>query len=168
MVEHLDGAEPGSEKLLTLLRIQTEIAQLGPDLDGVISLVARRAQSLTGATGAAVELVEGDQMVYRAATGTAAPQLGLSLDRTGSLSGLCVAQGIALCCDDAELDPRVDRDACRRVGLRSMIVVPLLHGGIAVGALKVLSPVPAAFTDSHAELLALMADLIAAAMHHAR
>lgn len=168
MVERLDGPAPEPDRLLAIIRIQTEIAQLGPDLDRVMALVARRAQSLTGGTGAAVELVEGDRMVYRAATGTASSQLGLALGRAGSLSGLAVDQGIALCCDDAETDPRVDLDACRRVGLRSMIVVPLLHDGGAVGVLKVLSAAPNAFTDSHVELLGLMADLIAATMHHAR
>lgn len=168
MVERLEGAEPGPDKLLTIIRIQTEIAQLGPDLEQVMTLVARRAQSLTGATGAAVELVEGARMVYRAATGTASPQLGLGLERDGSLSGLCVDQGIPLVCDDAETDPRVDREACRRVGLRSMIVVPLFHAGRAIGVLKVLSAAPDGFTDGHVELLGLMAELIAAAMHHAR
>ena len=168
MVERLEGAEPGPDKLLTIIRIQTEVAQVGPDLEQVMNLVARRAQSLTGATGAAVELVEGSRMVYHAATGTASAQLGMGLERAGSLSGLCVDQGIALTCDDAETDPRVDREACRRVGLRSMIVVPLLHEGRALGVLKVLSAAPDAFNDSQVELLGLMAELIAAAMHHAR
>lgn len=167
MVERLDGPSPDAEQLLAVIGIQTEIAQLGRDLDGVMTLVARRAQALTGATGAAVELAEGDAMVYRAATGIAAPQLGLRIARDGSLSGLCVREGIPLACDDSERDPRVDRESCRKVGLRSMIVVPLGHHGEVVGVLKVLSPVPNAFTDSQIALLGLMADLIAAAMYHA-
>src|SRR5262249_49358422 len=62
---------------------------------------------------------------------------------------------------------RVDREACRKVGLRSMIVVPLIHHGDAVGALKVFSPALAAFGDREIQLLGLMSELIAAAMYHA-
>ena len=53
--------------------------------------------------------------------------LGLRLARKGSLSGLCVQTGDILRCEDSEIDPRVDREACRRVGLRSMVVTPLKH-----------------------------------------
>jgi len=42
-------------------------------------------------------------------------------------------------CDDTESDPRVNREACRKIGLRSMVVVPLYHNGGPVGVLKVLS-----------------------------
>lgn len=74
--------------------------------------------------------------------------------------GLCVQQGELLHCSDSETGPRVDRDACRRVGLRSMLVMPLTHVGTTIGVLKVMSP-----ADSGT--LRLMADLIAAAMFHA-
>jgi diguanylate cyclase len=106
-------------------------------------------------------------MVYRAVSGTAHGQLGLRLSRKSSLSGLCVATGSTLRCDDAESDPRVDREACRKVGLRSMIVVPLIHHEQPVGALKVLSPVASAFCDGDIKVLTLMSDLIAASMFYA-
>lgn len=153
--------------LLEVIRTQTDIAKLGLDLGGVMSLVAERAQSLTGANGAAIELAEGDEMIYRATSGVAGGQLGLRLKRDGSLSGLCVRQGQILCCDDSETDHRVDREACRRVGLRSMIVVPLKHGDETVGVLKVMAFKPSAFAEDDRRTLALMAELIAAAMFHA-
>ncbi len=132
-----------------------------------MSLVADRSQALTGAHGAVIELAEGDAMVYRASSGIAAPQLGLRLQRQSSLSGLCVEQGQALRCDDSESDPRVDREACRRVGLRSMIVAPLKHQDTVVGALKVVSRDARAFTDVDQRILGLMCDLVAASMFHA-
>jgi signal transduction histidine kinase len=61
----------------------------------------------------------------------------------------------------------VDREACRKVGLRSMIVVPLHHNGRAVGVLKVLSTGPSAFAERDARALQLMAGLIGAAMSNA-
>jgi diguanylate cyclase (GGDEF)-like protein len=159
--------DPTPAQLLEIIRTQTEIAKLGLDLGGVMALVAERAQHLTNAAGAVVELASGEEMVYSAATGIAEKQLGLRLNRSTSLSGLCVATGSALRCDDCETDSRVDRDACRRVGLRSMIVVPLVHNGAAVGVLKVLSTVPASFGDRDRRVLELMSELIGAAMFHA-
>jgi diguanylate cyclase (GGDEF)-like protein len=153
--------------LLEVIKTQTEIARLGVDLGSVMQLVCQRASSLIAAGGAVVELAEGEEMVYRAAAGFAGSQLGLRLRRDGSLSGLCVAQEKILQCDDSELDDRVDRAACRKVGLRSMLVVPLRHDEQTVGVLKVMSAKVAAFTEQDVQLLGLMSELIGAAMYHA-
>jgi hypothetical protein len=103
--------EPTPAQLLAIIRSRTEIAKPGLDLQGVMQMVARDAQALTGASGAVVELAEGDEMVYRAVSGIASSQLGLRLRRDHSLSGLTVQMGTPLRCDDCEVDPRVDRDA---------------------------------------------------------
>lgn len=167
MTPHPPPSPPTPQQLLAVIRTQTEIAKLGLDLQGVMQVVARDAQSLTGASGAVVELAEGDEMVYRAVSGIAASQLGLRLRRDQSLSGLTVQLGTPLRCDDCETDPRVDLQACRRVGLRSMVVVPLTHDDAAVGVLKVLGASPHAFGEQTVALLQLMSELIGAAMFHA-
>lgn len=152
--------------LLEIIRIQTEIVKLGHDLGMVMSFVAEQLGGLTGAAGAIVELAEGGDMVYRTATGIAAQQLGLRLPRQGSLSGLCVDQGQVLHCQDSETDGRVDREACRRVGLRSMVVAPLRHQDTVVGALKIVSPQPEFFTGEQTVILQLMSELVAASMFY--
>ncbi len=153
--------------LLEIIRAQSDIAKLGLDLGGVMAFVAQRSERLTRAQGAAVELAEGDDMVYRAASGSVANLLGLRLARQTSLSGLCVSSGEILRCDDSESDARVDREACRRAGLRSMIVTPLRHLETTVGVLKVMAPQVNAFNDADVQTLSLMSELIAAAMFHA-
>lgn len=153
--------------LLEIIRIQTEIAKAGLDLGDVMDLVCQKSQYLTRASGGIVELVEDGQMVYRAASGIAKPQLGLRLNKAESLSGLCVEKRQILSCKDSDIDDRVDRDACRRVGLRSMIVVPLNHNDATIGVLKVVSSQVDAFTDADIEVLGLMSELIAAAMFFA-
>jgi diguanylate cyclase (GGDEF)-like protein len=157
--------ELSAEGLLDIIDVQTEIVKLGPDFSGIINLVARQAQEITGASGAIVELAEDDDMVYRAATGIASGQLGLRLKRESSLSGLCIATGEVLHCQDSDTDERVDREACRRVGLRSMIVAPLLFHEAAVGALKVASSVPRFFTQDHLCTLKLISELYHRATH---
>lgn len=73
-----------------IIGVQTEIAEARLELDEVMNLVATRAQELTKADGAAVELADGAEMVYRAATGLAASHVGVRIQAAGSLSGLCV------------------------------------------------------------------------------
>ena len=156
-----------TQRLVAVIKTQTEIAKLGLDLGAVMSYVTQRVLQLTPATGAVIELAEGDELVYRATSGAAESHLGLRLLRANSLSGLCIAEGQPLTCDDADLDPRVDREACRLIGLRSMIVVPLRHGAQVVGVLKVYSSAPNNFDDADQEVLSLVSDLVASAMFNA-
>ncbi|HYG77263.1 MAG TPA: sensor domain-containing diguanylate cyclase [Planctomycetota bacterium] len=158
---------PSAQRLLQIIHTQTEIVKSDLDLTKVMDLVAQRAPELTGGSGGVVELAEGAQMVYRATTGTATNYLGLRIQREGSLSGLCVATGKPLVCHDTETDPRVDLQACRKVGARSMVVAPLLYKNKPVGVLKVLSPLPNAFKQEDITTLELMSELVAASMTHA-
>ncbi|MDM1764677.1 MULTISPECIES: sensor domain-containing diguanylate cyclase [unclassified Acinetobacter] len=159
--------QPTQKQLLAVIQTQTAIAKLGLDLNAVMTLVAEQAQLITHAKGAVVELAEDGEMVYRAVSGGAAHLLGLRLGQQNSLSGLCVEQNKILYCEDSEVDARVDQMACRKVGLRSMAVVPLIHCGDAIGVLKIYSEKIAAFKEGDLQLLTLMSELIAAAMYHA-
>jgi diguanylate cyclase (GGDEF)-like protein len=143
-----------------LLRTQTAIALSDPGLDDVMATVVEQALELTHADGAVVEVPEGDELVYRAVAGAAAPFAGLRLPLAGSLSGLCLAQIEPLVVVDAERDPRVNADACHRVGARSLVVVPLVHAGEAAGVLKVYSAKRAAVGDDEARVLALLGNVI--------
>jgi len=147
-----------------LVAAQQEVAQAARNLDAVLDIVTRRAQELAGADAAIVEMAEGEDMVYRAASGSASAHVGLRLARAASLSGRCVAEGRLLSCEDSEVDPQVDREACRRVGVRSMVVVPLQFLGRTVGVLKVCSPRRAAFADDLFSPLEMMVNLIVAAL----
>lgn len=158
---------PSEQDLLNIIAIQTEIAQLGRNLGEVMQLVADRALGLVPAEGTAIELAEGDDMVYRATAGCAKNHLGLRLKIASSLSGTSVQRGEILRCDDAETDPHADREACRRIGIRSMIVMPLRHRDTTVGVLKAMASTPARFSDNDTKLLALLSELVAAAMYHA-
>jgi PAS domain S-box-containing protein len=152
------------ERLAAVIATQHAVATAPRDLATVMNTLVERTRELTGADGAVIELAEGEWMVYRAASGTAAAHVGVRVPIASSLSGQCVREERLLHCDDSETDPRVDRDACRRVGVRSMIVVPLRHAGQIVGVLKVLSRREAAFGSEVADMLELMSGLLAAAM----
>jgi signal transduction histidine kinase/CheY-like chemotaxis protein len=136
----------GMNGFAALLGTQQAVALAGADVDAVMRAVVDGAlKVMPQADGAVIEMREADEMVYRAASGTSAGKEGLRLKLATSLSGRCVLLGEPLSCEDSEVDDRVDREACRKIGVRSMIVVPLPHRGDTVGAFKLYSAVPKAF-----------------------
>jgi len=158
---------PTVDALLRVIDVHGEIAELGLDLGGVMNFVVRKVIELTDADGAAIELVTDDAMVYRAVAGIASNQLGARVSLNGSLSGACLRLGHTLVCDDSETDLRVDREACRRVGLRSMVVVPLMHEGLHVGVLKAMSRQPDRFGPAQSEVLDLLTRVVGTSMYWA-
>jgi len=133
-------------------------------LDEVLQLVAERAQTITGADGIAIALAEGDEIICRASAGTMAPDRGIRLDSKAGFSGACFRTGRIVRCDDTEKDPRVNLEACRRLGTRSMVAVPLLGQDSVVGLLEAFSTEPFGFSDSDVRSLNLLAELILAAL----
>jgi N-acetylmuramoyl-L-alanine amidase/putative methionine-R-sulfoxide reductase with GAF domain len=133
-------------------------------LDEVLQLVAERAQAITGADGIAIALAEGDEIVCRASVGEMSPDRGMQLDSKAGFSGACFRTGRIVRCDDSEQDPRVNVEACRRLGTRSMVAVPLLGQQNVVGLLEAFSTQPYGFTDSDVRSLNLLAELILAAL----
>jgi diguanylate cyclase (GGDEF)-like protein len=162
---HLQRAE--AERLAQIVTIQRDIAGHALNLQSAMQTIAERTQTLTRAEGSIVEMLEKNEMVYRAASGKGAPHIGLRLKAQGSLSGLCVQENAIMKCDDSETDERVDRDACRKVGLRSMVVVPLRYNGKAVGVLKVMSSRIHAFDNDDIATLELIAGLLSATLSDA-
>ena len=79
--------------LMEIIRLQTEIAKLGLDLSGVVNAVVDRIPTITNAEGAIVEYAEGDEMVYRGASGITRPLLGTRVKREACLSGIVCARG---------------------------------------------------------------------------
>jgi TonB family protein len=131
-------------------------------LSDELSVIAQRAQAFTNASGTAIALSEGnaDEIVCRARSGSAAPEVGAVLRVEGSFTGLCIQTGKELRCDDAETDTRVDTAAIRALGIRSMVVTPIRDELKVVGVLACFAPTAHAFTITHVAVLKTMADQI--------
>lgn len=139
------------ERFSGLIAIQQAIATKGGGLPAALEAIVNERSVMPQANGVVIELRDGDQLYYAAASGSSAAMIGLRLPLNSSLSGMSILTGQPLQCDDSETDSRVNRAACRRVGLRSMIVVPIPHQGQTVGVLKYHAPGVAAF--SHEDML---------------
>jgi PAS domain S-box-containing protein len=156
-----------NDRMARVVGAQTAIAAGSGALVSTMELVAEQAAAIVGAAGAVVELPDGDDMVYRAVAGSAAPHLGVRVPIAGSLSGMALSTGATLHCTDSETDTRVDRDACRRLGVRSMICVPLHHDD-TVGVLKVFSDAAHGFGERDERALELLGGLAGSTVHRAQ
>jgi len=126
-------------------------------LEIVLNEIVEQACLATGATGAAIVLQRDGEMVCRASSGATAPELGARLDRASGISGECVKTRKTQRCDDVVEDPRVDLEASKRLGVRSVIVMPLLRGAEMVGVVELFSFRPNAFGERDERTLEALA-----------
>jgi GAF domain-containing protein len=134
--------------------------EMGP----AIHVIAERAQDLTRATGAAIALKKGAEMVCRARTGRTAPDLGVRLQIDSGVSAQCVRTGEVVLCHDAQDDPYADKAICHHMGVRSVLAAPLRHLRTTLGVFTVLSGAPYAFDQRDVAVMQLMSSMMVAAM----
>jgi TonB family protein len=151
-------------KVAAIASLQREITSRGLDTDAALALIAERARGLTRGDGAAIAVGDSKFMTCRASSGSA-PPVGAALQPDSGLSGECVRTGMTVRCEDTELDPRVDRDACRALKLRSAIIVPLFARGNISGLVEIFYSSPRGFEGRDVLTLRRMADLICATLY---
>ena len=135
------------------------------ELDSALQLLVERAQYITGATGTALALPQGEEMVCRASAGSSAPAVGARLQVRSGLTGESIARRQLLRCDNAETDPRVNLETCRALGIASIVVLPLLRrSGEVSGLFELFSDHPYAFEERDLVALERMADLTLTAL----
>ena len=159
-----NAAHPASGFRAVQVPEEVEIQAAELDLEPAISAITERAQHLTGATGAAIALRAGDEIVCRARTGRTAPDLGMRLQTDAGISAEAVRSGEIMLCHDAERNPRVDLASCRRLGVRSILVSPLRHYRRTLGVFEVLSSSPGAFDESDVATMQLLSSMMVAAI----
>jgi TonB family protein len=136
-------------------------------LDARLREIVQQARLATAANGAVIALARGDQMVCRATLGEKAPSAGVCLNTRSGLSGACVQTLEMQLCDDTLSDPRVNAVACRDLGIRSIVVLPVLDGGELWGILELFSSAPRAFSESDLQALQSLSRKISNTVHEA-
>ena len=137
----------------------------GHELDAALQLLVERAQYITGATGAALAIAQGEEMVCRASVGLPGPVVGARLQVRSGLSGESISRKQLLRCDNAETDPRVNLETCRKLGIASIVVLPLLtRSGEVRGLFELFSDHAYAFEERDLIALERMADLTLTAL----
>ena len=159
-----NAAHPASGFRAVALPEELESHPAELDLEPAISAITERAQHLTGATGAAIALRAGEEIVCRARAGRTAPDLGVRLQTESGISAEAVRSGEVMLCHDAERNPRVDLASCRRLGVRSILVSPLRHYRRTLGVFEVLSSSPGAFDERDVATMQLLSSMMVAAI----
>jgi len=142
---------------MDLATVRDGIAADPHALDPRVSDLLVEICAQTGASGAALALEEDGAFFCRGSVGATAPDLGLQIDIRHGLTAECLRSGLIQVCDNAERDPRVGREACRRLGIRSIVVVPLLLNACPRGLLATYSPIVRAFGSVDLQNLDLLA-----------
>lgn len=148
-------------QLLALLDVQNAVYNSSDAVQDTYDLIVHNRAVMPQATGAAIEVVDGDMLTYAAVRDDRGPVKAIRLALAGSLSGFSIMAGRPYICHDSETDSRVDLEACRRVGLRSMIVTPIPYRGENIGVLKYYSDQQNAFGDFDQLVCLLLVGIIA-------
>ena len=140
------------------------------DLDAALQLLADRAQYITGANGAAIALrrTGKNDMQCRASSGANVPELGALLSTEFGISGESVRTRKPLRCDDAERDPRVNREGCRQLGIASVVVMPVVNDDEVLGVFELFSGKVNAFGERDLSALQRLSEMVETAVQLAR
>jgi len=150
--DQLPNAADHTSLLAGLSAVRREVEALGINLRAVLELVTERAFAFSHASGAAIALSNDVDIICLARAGTDAPSVGARVSAESGLSAECVRKGELIYCEDSENDSRVDREACRSLGIRSIVAVPIYDQENVAGLLEVFSREPASF-GFHANLI---------------
>jgi len=162
-----EPARPETARLTGIIDLQQAVLTAGLEPDEVMQRIADSSRELLAASGAAVLLEDGSDLVFRSTSGIATAVQGARLPVAGSLAGETLAHGLPERCDDTETAARVHRGTTRILRSRSILTVPLRDGRRNIGVLTVMHLDPLAFGDADEQALLLIGGMLSAALARA-
>jgi hypothetical protein len=141
---------------------QIQIRNLG--LEQAMTLVTERVIDIARASGAAIGMVDGKNVRYRAVAGSKALALGTQVPAEKALCLPCIRNGQVFRCVNVDPEFLIDTQECRRRGIQSLIAVPIFHEGGVAGGLEIYYPSQNGFTEQDIHSGQLMAGLITEAL----
>lgn len=148
--------------------LQSELAMQQLGGTAALAKIAERMLLLTGATAAAIALLEHEELICKASVGEA-PPLGAIVSLDSSLSGECFRTGSVVSSEDTRSDRRFSDEIRDQLPFRSLLILPITDSDKkTVGLLEVLSPQPEQFDAGDILILGFVADLIATLTDNSR
>ena len=136
-------------------------------LEIVLNEIVEQACQITGATGAAIIVDRDGELVCRASSGSTAPELGARIDKSVGLAAESLRSGKTLWCDDTFTDSRADADPLKQLGIRSVVIMPLVRSAAPVGVVELFSTQAYAFGVRDERTLESLADRTLTNLEHA-
>ncbi len=170
---HLTGIDHAvrerNPQTAALIALHEDVAGALASRPAIIDVILNFARLQTRAEGSAVERITETEIVCEAATGILERLTGQRIARVGSLSGSCVELDAPLRCADAMHDARSDEhDVSRKIGVSSLVVVPVRVSERETLVLKVAATRRGAFSDEQIQTLKLAATNLRTALRAAR
>ena len=161
--------QAGAGAAVAPARVESRADAAQRDLEAALQLLAERGLYLTGASGASIALRDGrnGEMVCRASAGRAAPEVGVEIEIASGLTAESVRTRRLVRCDDADSDPRVNRESCRELGVKSVMVMPLPGEPDVVGLFELVADGTSAFEERDVAALTRLAEMALTAVEHA-
>ena len=163
------------ERQTAMTEVLDAVSQARLDLQPVFDKVAEHADRLCNGTGALVLVREGDELILSAIAGP----MPMPPERVGegrvpidesSITGATVMRGEIIHIkdwDEESASAYADSPA-RRMGHQSALAIPMMRGGVAIGAVAFTREHPGGYRDDEITLLETFADQAAIAVDNAR
>ena len=158
-----DDLRSQDDYTLTLAQIvetQRQIQTRHLKFENAMALVAESIVKITNASGAAIAILDGKKVRYRAVSGACALRLDSEVAVDKAICSACLRSGQVVRSTDINSEFLVDGEECRRRGIQSLIAVPVYHDGSATGALELYFGTTLAFTAQDVHTCQLMAGLV--------
>lgn len=155
------------QSLSALVEVERLIAKRELDVDGAMHLIVDSARNVAHATGVAIALLKGEQLVYRAGSGSAATYIGRGVMATLTGPGDNKANPEILRVENAQTDTRIEAAICRQFGAESLLILLIYQDCAVAGVLEILFNEAHAFQDREVRTYRLMAGLIGEVMSQA-
>jgi putative methionine-R-sulfoxide reductase with GAF domain len=141
-------------------QIQRRHLELGP----AMALVAERVARITNSSGAAIALLDGKTVRYRAGAGPTALPTGTEVTLDAAICAASVRTGQVIRSEDVSLEFLFDAEGCLQRGIQSLVSVPIYHDGNIAGALELYFDKIRGFIEQDVHTCQLMAGLVTEAI----
>ena len=164
------------ERQTAMTEVLDAVSTARLDLQPVFDTVAHHADRLCQGTGAVVLVREGDELLVSAVAGAVPAQV---TDRVGSyrlpITESSVTGAAVIRCAtvhipdwDDEANTAFATSPARRTGHQSALAVPMMRGGVAVGAISFTREQPGGYATDEISLLEAFTDQAAIAVDNSR
>jgi putative methionine-R-sulfoxide reductase with GAF domain len=150
--------------LAEIVEVQHQIQIRHLESDQSMALVAERIARITKASGAAIGILEGKIIRYRAGAGAPALPLESEVSLETAICADTVQTGKVLRAPDVHIALLSDPAVCIGRGIQSLVAVPIYHDGSIAGALELYFDRVNGFIEQDIHTCQLMAGLVTEAI----
>jgi putative methionine-R-sulfoxide reductase with GAF domain len=162
-----DPKATSAETLAEIVEARKLVLTGEADLRGAAGLIVARLLKITKASGAAIGILEKNQLIYLAGAGSAAGETGVQVAIKSCFSASCLQTGKILRCPDLAIAPQQAPEFRRDSAARSLIAVPIHRETRVAGVVELRFAAIDGYSEDDVYACELMAALMTEALARA-